>query len=661
MNDIVQDVYKNSEIKFLNSMIEQKQIKTPTPLISEWIEGRRIYPPGTPFPGPHRNARTPYIVELMDNMSPYNPITMQDIMKGVQLGLTATAEDVIAYFIENPAEILYVSSTETLLEKWASKRLEPLIDSCDLRKLIVATGNNPKSRKTGDKLFSKSYYGGTLDMASAQSASSLRSDSKRILILDEIDGAPVNLRTGEGKYTKAAEGRTNAWNERKKIMGISTPTEYHTSEMWQRYLLGDQRHYMVPCPYCGKYQWLDHDAGESLQHGLRSETKAGVLIKAYYLCEYCHDAIFNHHKSQMLGKGKWEPTAKSTNLHRRSYQLSSLYSPSGMLSWTDYYREYMEAMDSPDGLRTFTNLYKGMPYRETGSKPILQNVVELVGIYNRRSIPDGVIFLTVGLDVQRGSDKDDTNPARLELEVVGHGLGYKTWSIEYKIVLGAVDDPSAGAWADLRSWAESGGFTFSNATGQQFSPVIIFMDANDNYSTSAVYEFTSMWPSAIPIRGASLLKKQKHEKADQLDEIRHTNVKRFRWIKADNDINVVMISTVYYKNLLYRRLKIARISEDEQKPGYCDFPLGYDNDYYKGLTAEERLSDGSFHCPGGRRNEPLDCRVYALAAADCFLDARVNDLRATAKKKGKKAHYIQSINSKTVLELLKKSLQIKEK
>ena len=77
------------------------------------------------------------------------------------------------------------------------------------------------------------------------------------------------------------------------------------------------------------------------------------------------------------------------------------------------------------------------------------------------------------------------------------------------------------------------------------------------------------------------------------------------------------------KCLIYDRLSI-------QAPGagYCHFPagdLGYDENYFKGLTAEKRvvtykkgravwawmLKDRGF-----RRNEPLDMRNYAQAAME---------------------------------------------
>ena len=44
----------------------------------------------------------------------------------------------------------------------------------------------------------------------------------------------------------------------------------------------------------------------------------------------------------MLIKGKWEPTAKPRKQNYRSYWISSLYSPVGMLSWTELYQKYLE-------------------------------------------------------------------------------------------------------------------------------------------------------------------------------------------------------------------------------------------------------------------------------------------------------------------------------
>jgi phage terminase large subunit GpA-like protein len=58
-------------------------------------------------------------------------------------------------------------------------------------------------------------------------------------------------------------------------------------------------------------------------------------------------------------------------------------------------------------------------------------------------------------------------------------------------------------------------------------------------------------------------------------------------------------------------------------PGYCHFPFEYGERYFHMLSSEERVREATrdgrgrmvWHLQHGRRNEALDCRVYALG---CF-------------------------------------------
>ena len=80
------------------------------------------------------------------------------------------------------------------------------------------------------------------------------------------------------------------------------------------------------------------------------------------------------------------------------------------------------------------------------------------------------------------------------------------------------------------------------------------------------------------------------------------------------------------KSLLLQRLQI-----EERGAGYCHFPKdekdsikGYDEDYFKGLTAEKQVLRYKKGRPyfvweltgETKRNEPLDCRNYAQAAIE---------------------------------------------
>jgi len=88
-----------------------------------------------------------------------------------------------------------------------------------------------------------------------------------------------------------------------------------------------------------------------------------------------------------------------------------------------------------------------------------------------------------------------------------------------------------------------------------------------------------------------------------------------------NGIRLFIIGTDTLKDTLFDRLKLTEFG-----PGYCHFPdhPAYTEDegeYFKGLTAEERVNKfergvllGSHYRKTRSRNEPLDLRVYAMAA-----------------------------------------------
>lgn len=617
----------------------------PTLKISEHAEEKRILPPGTPRPGPLDLSYTPYLIEPMDNMCPQNTVQKTDIMKGAQLGFTMMAECVLCYYIGyDPSDQMFMSSSESGIEKWASKRLEPAISSYGYRHLIKSSEEGSGKRK-GDKQFSKEYRGMRLDMVSAQSASGMRSDSKKILIRDEIDGAPAKLRTGEGNFLDVSYARTNAWGDRRKVLDFSTPTKFEISLIWREYKKGDQRKYQMRCVHCNEPQELEFKQ-------LVPEKEDGLTVDVFYACKHCGAAMYNYHKDQMFSNEPfWEPTATSITKNRRSYHINSLYSPVGMMSWLELYTIYEAAEKSidPDDMVSFTNLYLGMPHKQVGQRPKLNAVLDLRGTWEEGIVPDMVLFLTIGIDVQRGSKKDELNPARLELEVLGHGPGYRTFSIMYKKIEGAVDDPFSGAWEQLNQWALDTELTFKKQNGSKISVALNFIDSGDGETTDVVYRFCGRWKNTYPIKG-----KRQVGQSDNVDKATRNDYKRFSASKVGEDTLLYVISTNLYKAIVYNSLKIKRIDGDIQSPGFSDFPIERNDNYFKMLTAEEKRTDGNFYNSAGRRNEALDCRVYALCAGDVYIGNLIDIFRKKYKTIGAPEEQIKQINAKWVIEYLKK-------
>jgi len=648
--------FKEEMKAYLRDRIRAFPEKLPSKLISEHSK-KRIMPPGTPRPGALDLRFTPYLIEPMDNMCPDNPVQQTGVLKNAQGGWTMMAECCIVYFMDYvPSPQLFVSATESLLEKWAVERLDKAIDGYDIRHKIGVTSLVKGSKRTGDKTFQKEYMGMFLDMSSARSAPGLRTVDKRILYRDEISGAPLLLMTGEGSWLDVSEARLNAWGDLSKILDLSTPTILGECPMTEIYLSGDQRKYLIACPICGKEQELKWGDEKAL-YGLKWETKGGFLVPGttVYMCEHCHDAIQEIHKYEFLLNGHWESTAKSYP-EIRTYSINTMYSPKMMYSWEKVVKKYLKAKEQPGdiGMRSFTNLYLGQPFKETGTRPKLPSVTELHGAYKEGQVPDGVLFLTMGVDKQTGSKTDPENPPRLELEVLGVGSKYRSASIEYKVFPGELTDPYSGAWEDLYQWILTGGATFRRSDGREFPVQLTFIDSGDGTDYDIVYKFTSRLRACFPSKGFKQLTRRKREKGD---EIGPHDFKRYRAAKMEKNSDVVLyqISTHYYKGFIYNCLKVQREGMGEQKPGHCDFPFGRSEKYFKQLTAEELRSDGSYHATGP--NEALDCRVYAQCAADVFLDGKVMEFKAIAKSNGANDVQLLEINHRFVLEQMALKVQ----
>ena len=97
--------------------------------VSEWAERYRMLDSLTSAePGPWSNARTPYLVEVMDEF--LNPETEEIIFcKCTQVGGTEIELNLLGYIIQqDPAPVEVVYPTETLANSISEKRIKPMIE-----------------------------------------------------------------------------------------------------------------------------------------------------------------------------------------------------------------------------------------------------------------------------------------------------------------------------------------------------------------------------------------------------------------------------------------------------------------------------------------------------------------------------------------------------
>lgn len=630
--------------EFLLDLFERMPTRRENPSIVKYAE-TTIVPSGKYRGLKFNHNRAPFLVEPLSLLSPASPYREVVLMTPAQIGKSTLAELVTMYYITQvPSEILYVSSNETAAIKWMERRIVPRAAAAGV--VFQSEVESRTSRKTGDTTYSKIFTGGNIDIASALSPSQLASETKRVVLGDECDRWRVTL-GDEGSVVDMIKARTQAWGSQAKILWISTPTTETASLINQMFLLGDQRLYYVPCPYCGEMQLMGFMAGQG--HGLTWEHKDGIINRKSIelICENknCGRGIKESSKNKMLNGGEWRKQARATTDFIASFNLNGLYSP--LLTWYDMALAFEESQTGPVKKQAFENLKMGRPYRESGARPKVEKIIENQGTYKAGTVPDGVLYLTIGIDVQRGSETNPDNPPRLEAQILGIGAGYRYWSIDYKVFTGEIDDPYSGAWEKLNQWALDTELTFYRDDGFCFPVSVVFVDSGDGAWSDVVYKFCGRWQNTYPIKGRSEIKRRKQ---DAPDEIIQGNMQRYRISKLDEDVHIYLVNTNFYKGRIYHSLNIKRVDGPDQRPGFIDTPREYGEAYFNGLTAEDRMQDGSFYNPGGRRNEPLDTMVYAMCAGDVFLDSELVNYRAWAKQNGASQAELQQITHKTVLE-----------
>ena len=514
----------------------------------------------------------------------------------------------MGYYIHiEPSTILIVQPTVDAGKKFSKERISPTIRDTTVLKNIIGS---EKSRDAKNTVMQKLFPGGYAAIVGANSPTALASRPIKILLCDEIDRWPESAKK-EGDPLSIVEKRTATFPHTKKILKVSTPTIDGISRIQHEFKQGTMEVWKLPCPICGISQelcWAHiifmHMKDE--ETGKLDKEKGEIMCK----CESCGE--LSNEVAWKSGNGDWFSDIPNDTI--KSFKLSALVSP--WITWTDIVEEFLKSKGDSEMIKVWTNTLLGEVYSVGGDS------IDFVELLNRREkynavIPDGVLVLTAGVDVQ------DT---RFELEVVGWGENKKSWGIEYKIIHGNTALPET--WERLEQHLTK---TYTCADGAVLNIHCTAIDSG-GHRTTETYEFCKPreWRLVYAIKG----------KGGAGMNIIHTSNKTKR---VGNTLVTVAVDTA--KSILYTRLKHT----DKALAGYCHFPIdtdahqrGYDEKYFEGLTSETKITKMVKGRPKtewivktGLRNEPLDCRVYNIAALEIiFPHLNFEDLK---KRKGAKS------------------------
>ncbi len=561
--------------------------------VSEWADKKRkLSSESSAEVGQWRTSRTPYLKDILNafNDPKVNHIV---VVASSQVGKSEAINNMIGYIIDqDPGSILFIQPTTIDAKEYSKLRIAPMIRDTRCLKRKVA---DPKSRDSANTVLQKSYPGGILTMCGSTEAHALCSKPIRYLFGDERDRWATSA-GDEGDPWKLATARQITFYNAKAVE-VSTPTVKGASAIAKSYGGGTMERWKTQCPHCGEYSEIEFsNIRYEYETTTVGEEKTFDIKDIWYICPECGSVST---ESEIKAQpSKWiADNPDAYNQHStRSFWLSSWVSP--WASWKSTLLEYLQALGNSRKLQVVYNTRFGWLWEDRGNLEDEGTILARREEYNAE-LPDGVLLLTLGVDTQ-----DD----RFEYEVVGRGHLGEKWGIKKGIIMGRPD--SNEAWEQLDDVIDHV-YRFENNVGLRIS--LTFIDEGGHFTQE--------------IRRRCLERQRKKVfaiKGRGGQDIPYTAPPKKQKIivkgKSLGECWVYPIGVDAGKQLIMDDIRVKT-----KGAGYCHFPKrdDYGEQYFKGYLSE-RLVYKEGHrnpwqwekIPGHERNEPLDCRNYANAAAE---------------------------------------------
>lgn len=553
----------------------------------------------------------PFQIGILNAMG-NDQIRTLNLMKSARVGYTKMLMADAAYKIEHKKRnVLIYQPTDGNAKKFMKKHVETAIRDIPVwRALAPWMGKKNKDNTLEDKIFTN---GKTLMVRGGTAAANYREISTDDVIYDELSGFDESIER-EGNATMLGDTRIELSMFPKSIRG-STPKVLGTCQIEKA--CSESPHYFrfnLPCPHCDELQDLKWGGPEE-PFGIKwrkNEKGEHDPSTAYYLCEHCGCCIENNQLDDM----ELHPSAVwiCENTGIRTKDFLDFYDADGndittppnisihiwsaynsLNSWAKLVTEFFKAKGDKEKLQTFVNTKLGQPWdNDNGERLEWEDLAKRREMYPSGKVPNWVVYLTAGIDTQ-----DD----RYEGRIWGWGAGKEAALIDRFILYG---DPASQVLKD--KVAERIAQSYARADGVVLNIGVAGWDSGGHY-TDDVYAMSKKLGlmRVIPLKGANIYGKP------------IANFPRKRTAKG---VYLTEVGTDNAKELLMSMLRIAP-DVDVRKPGAIHFPLNEavcDDVELQQLTSERKVpvrQNGRIIYKWDnqkRRNEALDCFVYALAA-----------------------------------------------
>lgn len=626
----------------LNRAIAGGMRPPPRMTVSEWAEANRRFPDDAPIPGAWSHDTAPELVEIMDALSPHDPCEEVSVMKCAQSGGSASAENWLGFISDlAPGAVLFVQATFQAALDWAAEKFWPMVDatpklSPDRRGTIRAQGLANGDGSTSKKiLFARSS--GYVLLAGANSAAGLRQRTVRYAVEDDLDQFPADL-DGQGSPEGMVDERLKVWRSRglSKRLKISTPTIKGSSKIGAAYAKGDRRRYHLKCPACGSRfvpEWGDiqwPDGGHEQAHMVAP--CCGGIVEHWQKGSmklpdgWLSDLIDGEKLPRVLDEAEFQAArARMPASRKRGFHLIGEIST--FQSWAEMAVGFCDAQGDIAKLKTWTNLKRGIEFEVAGDTPDYELLMALrEQDWGVGQMPIGPLVVVLGCDVQGDG---------IYVEKVGLGPRKESWQLDARFIPGATDVPGEGAWRALDEYSQRG----TLFPGGKVWPIDQeCVDAG--YHTPAAQAYCAKRPRRLAVfgragwgrpvlgRGEALAYEQQGKRAGSASK------------RKEDKAHIVGVSNVkltwygYLKATVAAAQAAAESASGEVTPvGRVHLSRDTPADWFEQATAEtiqvrmvHGFPDRQWIVMPGRQNHYLDCRVYAIAAAEKLMVDTLTDI-----------------------------------
>ena len=608
-------------------MLTRPQKKTSPDI---WGAQNRIYPPSAGLPGPRDPALTPYTIAFSRAVAErrYRRVVMVMFAQG---GKTDTLLDCIGHRLdERPAPILYVGPNKQFLTEQFEPRIMALLSESEtLAAKVTSLRRMTKTRKV--------IAGVPLRLAHAGSSTALKSDPAALAITDEADELMANVK-GQGDPVGLVDARGDTYADFVHAI-VSTPSvgvtetqidaetglvfwkvqtgEDVDSTIWKFWQQGTRYHWAWQCPHCSDWFIPRFDCLSFEGKGKELETTAAkARASAVIICPRHGCVITDGDKDPMNAGGVYvapgqqitadgEVTGDPPQAETASYWVSGLCSP--FQSFGDRAARYVEAVQSgdPEKIQTATNAGFGELWAPSGGDaPAWSEVADCKLPYKMGEVPQGVLFLTAGVDVQK---------RKLVFVVRGWGVRQESWLIDAGELHGSGDTRLDDIWLDLNEQVLERGF-------DGLRIVRAFVDSGfrpgdpDNGDENKVYEFCRRHV------GLCYATKGFDHRSEPIS-VKRIDVKP-QGGRPRYGLDLVRLDSDVMKSWVHSRVRWPK-----DHPGGWHLPGDVSEEYCRQIVNESRLrkpGGGWTWVPRGPRDY-LDCEALAYAGARMLGLERISD------------------------------------